>query len=134
MSIELKIKAKHLSLEPGIIRTEERKLKARIKYLKKNSLGETEGLSNKLNSLITHRRTDVRNEARATHLARTYLANKPYAYAEKKRKPENEDTFQRYVIPRITAMIKKYGTDSQRLTEDKAIKEWSKLVLQNAVV
>jgi hypothetical protein len=32
MSIELKIKAKHLALEPGIIRHEEEKLKERIKH------------------------------------------------------------------------------------------------------
>ena len=34
MSIELKIKSKHLALEPAIIRKEEDRLKARIKYYK----------------------------------------------------------------------------------------------------
>lgn len=34
MSVELKIKAKHLALEPAIIRREERKLKNQFHWLK----------------------------------------------------------------------------------------------------
>jgi hypothetical protein len=125
MTIELKIKAKHLALEPAIIRLEEKRLKARIRYLKLKEK-DTAALSTKLNSLNLHRRFDVKFAARATHLARTYLAGKPYNYAEKKRKPEKEQKFQNIVIPRITAMVKKYGDDSQRLIEDSAIRTWAK--------
>lgn len=126
MSIELKIKEKHLALEPHIIRCEERKLKARIKYMKKNSLEKTDILSSQLNSLNLHRRGEVRNAARATHLARTYLAGSPYILAEKKRKKDKEPMFQYLIIPKITSMVKKYGTNMASI-EDKAIRDWSVL-------
>ena len=82
MCIELKIKAKHLALEPKIIKHEERKLKGQIKYTK----GTDANLIYKLNDLVNHRKWNVRNESRATELARAYLAGKPYSYVEKKRK------------------------------------------------
>jgi len=126
MSIELKIKAKHLALEPDVIRHEEYKLKEQIKHLKGSSDG-VDKLNYKLNSLITHRRGVVCNEARATHLARTYLSGKPYLHAEKKRKEDREFIFQRLVIPRITAMVKKYGHDVGYNVSDKVISEWAKL-------
>lgn len=130
MNIELKIKAKHLALEPDIIRYEEDKLKDRIKHTKAEINGADNKLNNlnyKLNSLITHRRWNVCNEARATHLARTYLDNKPYIHAEKKRKKDREYIFEKFIIPRITAMVKKYGTSEQTKADDKLIKEWSKI-------
>lgn len=123
MSIELKIKAKHLALEPHVIRHEERKLKSQIKYTK----GTDESLIEKLNSLVCHRRWNVRNEARATELARAYLAGKPYTSVEQKRKSENEYKYQTYIIPRIVAMVVKYGKGDQRRVERETIREWSKL-------
>ncbi len=126
MCIELKIKAKHLSLEPGIIRTEERKLKAQIKYLKRKG-EETTLLSRKFESLHLHRCNEVRNAARATHLARTYLAGQPYSLAEKKRKEDGgrERIFDKIIIPRITAMVNKYS--GKPLITDILIKGWAKL-------
>lgn len=121
MSIELKIKSKHLALEPRIIRHEERKLKGQIKY----TGGTDQSLIWKLNSLQSHRVRNVRNEARATYLARAFLAGKSYAYAEKKR---NDDSlFQMYIVPRIHAMVQRYGTGEQRRITVDVIKEWSKI-------
>jgi hypothetical protein len=121
MCIELKIKAKHLALEPSIIRCEERKLKKQIKFTN----GTDANLIDKLNSLTCHRRWNVRNESRATELARAYLAGKPYTFVEKKRK--DDGMFQLYIVPRIVAMVSKYGTREQRSVDRKVITEWSKL-------
>lgn len=121
MSIELKIKAKHLALEPNIIRCEERKLKGQIKYTN----GTDQSLIWKLNSLQNHRVCIVRNEARATHLARTFIEGKPYSYAEKKR--NDEGLFQLYIVPRILAMVQRYGKGEHRRITVDVIKEWSKL-------
>lgn len=123
MCIELKIKAKHLALEPAIIRTEERKLKKQIKWMKK--LPDPKGLNDlvaRLNSLQQHRRNNVCNEARATHLARTFIAGKPYSYAEKSRRPDRENLFRYTIIPRIAKMIEKYGSKS--VTEN-FLAEWA---------
>lgn len=130
MSIELKIKAKHLALEPGIIEHEEEKLRKRIKFLvaRKQDVGN---LWYKLASLESHRRNNVRDEARATNLARTFIAGKAYTSTELKRRADKEQKFQYYIIPRIAAMAKKYGTNDQRGLDDKVLKEriiqWSKL-------
>jgi hypothetical protein len=125
MCIELKIKSKHLALEPAIIKREEAKLKRRIKYHRSDDQTSAITLGWKLDSLVRHRKMDVRNESRATHLARTYLAGKPYARAELKR---NDDYFyQMYIVPRVVAMVTKYGNKEQRSVDKKAIIEWSKL-------
>lgn len=124
MCIELKIKAKHLALEPAIIRKEEDKLKKQMKH---NRDGETSywDLARKREGLSVHRRWNVRNESRATELARAYLAGKPYNYVEKKR--NNDGMFQLYIVPRIVAMVTKYGTGDHRKIDRKVIQEWSKL-------
>lgn len=125
MSIELKIKAKHLALEPAIIRKEEEKLKRRIKYHRSDDQTSAISLGWKLDSLVRHRKMDVRNESRATHLARTYIAGKPYARAELKR---NDDYFyQMYIVPRVVAMVTRYGTGDQKKIDKNAIIEWSKV-------
>ncbi len=127
MCIELKIKSKHLALEPSIIRKEEDKLKKQLKYHRSNdapSLVFTLGL--KLESLINHRRWNVRNEARATELAIAYLKGKPYLTVEKRAK-DNDVMFQMYIVPRIVAMVTKYGKGEQRKIDRTHIKEWSKL-------
>lgn len=116
MSIELKIKAKHLALEPGIIRAEEQKLKKQIRY---NKGGDTAKLIYKLEDLCHHRRWDVRNESRATHLARTYLAGKPYKSVEIK---TDMNFLVQYILPRIHAMVVKYG---DRETTKQQIWDWA---------
>lgn len=123
MCIELKIKSKHLALEPSIIRCEERKLKKRMKH---NRDGEVSywDLSRQRDNLILHRRWNVRNESRATELARAYLAGKPYSHVEKKR--NDEVLFQMKIVPRIVAMVTKYGNKEQRSVDRQKIQEWSK--------
>ena len=125
MCIELKIKSKHLALEPAIIKCEEAKLKRRIKHHRSDDKTSAITLGWKLDSLVRHRKMDVRNESRATHLARTYLAGHPYARAELKR---NDDYFfETYIVPRVVAMVTKYGSKDQRSVDKKTIIEWAKL-------
>lgn len=69
MSIELKIKAKHLAAEAKIIRAEERKAK---------ESGDTA----QLQSLHDHRLHTVRPAARSTHLARAFIKGVPYKVVE----------------------------------------------------
>ena len=146
MSIELKIKSKHLALEPAIIRKEEQKLLKQIKYTKQFHQVNDDfsdliyPLHAKYTSLSSHRKWDVRNEARATYLARAFLHGQSYKDVECKR--HDDYVFKTYIIPRIFAMVAKYGPnkihkfwngkrydfrpeEADPLTE--AIKEWSKL-------
>jgi len=121
MCIELKIKSKHLALEPQIIKHEERKLKKQIRSNK----GDLQQLIWKYESLVNHRKHIVRNEARATQLARAYIDGKEYISIERKR--HDNFTFLQYVVPRIHAMVTKYGKGEQRKIVKEDIIEWSKL-------
>lgn len=118
MSIELKIKSKHLSEEARIIRFEERKLFKQYQWALNNyrAAGNNDMYPRWYDkaflnyaSLNHHRRWDVRNENRATFLARAYIAGVPYNTIEQKRKEENEVTFQKFVLPRVFSMVVKYG-------------------------
>lgn len=124
MSVELKIKSKHLALEPAIIRKEEQKFTKQIKWYKQKhqlspsvSVWESEMHKNhpelqKLHSrrwnLEHHRKTVVRFEARATYLARAYIAGTPYESVEKK--VYDKLTFENIILPRVYSMVAKYGT------------------------
>lgn len=92
-STELRIKAKHLALEPAIIKKEELKFNKRdpkfAEYLRH------------------HRRMVVGVEARGTHLARSFMEGKPYSSIENGRKPERECEFLA-AKRRAVAMISKY--------------------------
>jgi hypothetical protein len=116
MSIELKIKSKHLSEEARIIRFEERKLFKQYQW----SLNNYRAAGNNdmyprwndkafmsYGSLNRHRKWDVRNEQRATFLARAYFTGVPYNRVEQKRK--DEPLFNAIIIPRVCAMVVKYG-------------------------
>ena len=118
MSIELKIKSKHLGQEARIIRFEERKmlknLRSNIEWHKASGHNDQYDVWLDQNwknyrSLRSHRIVNVRHENRATFLARAYLAGTPYLEAENKRKPEKEQDFKYAILPRITAMILSYG-------------------------
>lgn len=117
MSVQLKIKSKHLALEPAIIRTEERKLTKQIKRYKQYHQITTDRCSyddhpefyrlyGSLHGLNSHRRWDVRNESRATYLARAYIEGREYRSVEKSRK--EEAVFRLYILPRIVSMVIKY--------------------------
>lgn len=120
MSIELKIKAKHLALEPAIIRKEEKKLKKQFDWFRKKhqivdaSLfaiykdhPELYKLHSKRYSLEHHRKTVVRNASRSTHLARAFIAGMPYSRVEKKR--EDELLFKHVILPEVFRMVAKYS-------------------------
>jgi hypothetical protein len=118
MSVELKVKSKHLSEEARIIRFEERKqLKqyqwAQDQYRATGMNGMyprwDDKAFNTYYSLKHHRQWDVRNENRATFLARAFIAGVPYETVEQKRNPDNERTFNLMVLPRVCAMVAKYG-------------------------
>ena len=132
MSIELKIKSKHLSEEAKIIRFEERKLLKQYQW----SLDEYHKAGHNdmyprwndkaflsFCSLHNHRKWNVRNENRATYLARAYIAGIPYKTIEQKRNPDNEHTFQTFVLPRVFTMVTKYSLR----TLDKTEWEWDKV-------
>lgn len=123
MCIELKIKAKHLALEPGIIRREEKKLIRRIKHHRSDDQTNSIQLEWKLHSLTNHRKIDVRNESRATHLARSYIAGKTYARVEPRR---NDDYyFMQYIVPRVVVMVTRYGSGEQRKATRDTIVNWA---------
>lgn len=118
MSVELKIKSKHLSEEAKIIRFEERKLLKGIDYRRRKHNEAGHNTEYKVwddknwrdyHSLSAHRKKDVRNENRATYLARAYIAGVPYKIVEQKRKLDNEHTFEKIILPRVFAMVVKYG-------------------------
>ena len=137
MSIELKIKAKHLALEPAIIRKEERRLLERIKRHKQYHQITAESadslepevaarylfLKGKRESLYLHRIQDVRDESRATHLARAFIKGTPYKRVENKtnyRFAYNSWNISR-VMSRMIDMISKYGSK-----EDHVPKLWNR--------
>lgn len=133
MSIKLKIKSKHLSLESKVIRHEEKKLLKQLQWhMNKNpgkhawEIKETWNITGALSSITEHRKVDVRNENRATFLARAYLAGKTYNYVESgKRKEEKEFMFINKVLPRVVSMVNKYKPyKSPEVTVD-ILKEWS---------
>lgn len=117
MSIELKIKSKHLATEPAIIRHEERKLRKQLQWFKQHyQLGlepmsdpEYYSLWQKNYSLASHRKWDVRNETRATLLARAFLSGKPYNTVEKK--VHSHAILRAYIVPRVIDMVMKYGPE-----------------------
>ena len=108
MSIELKIKSKHLGLEAKVIRHEEQKLRRQIEWAKQTSSEKLDELRSQRNTIASHRRHEVRNENRATFLARAFIKGTPYKVLEAKREPSDEYNFQRFVLPRVLAMVKKY--------------------------
>ena len=117
MTVELKIKAKHLAAEAKIIRFEENKYKERIKNTDK--LEQKEKLTYTFQSLRNHRRFDVKNEARATHLARAFIKGVSYSSVERKRLDDYH--FRVWILPRIHMMAMKYGN---RKTTIEDIKSW----------
>lgn len=116
MSVELKIKSKHLSEESKIIRHEEKKYLGAWRHdCSKNREDQANAPLvpcenthyNTFSKLHYHRVIEVRFENRATFLARAYLAGKAYKDVEGSRK--DDAVFYVYILPRLTAMVAKYG-------------------------
>ena len=83
---KLKIKIKHLALEPAIIRKEERKLLKEAKwYRQQQETKEAERILWDYKDLLSHRKHSLKPEARAAQLAYAFLRGKPYASVEKPR-------------------------------------------------
>ena len=101
--IKLKIKSKSLAEEARIIRKEERKL-----------TGEDR------DELVMHRRGTVRQHARATYLAIAFLRHRAYKTVEHKCNSTAYRDY--YVIPKVEAMVKKYGDRD----DDQLVKAWFK--------
>ncbi len=114
MSVELKIKSKHLSEEARIIRFEERKFRKQVDWLKTHQQTYDKEHATMM-SLKQHRRWDVRNENRATFLARTYLAGKDYKTVE--HKCNDLVVLRCYIFPRLCEMVNKYGPPAQKLSK-----------------
>ena len=114
MSVELKIKSKHLALEPAIIRKEEQKL---LKQIRSSKCNDTAEAFRKFESLYLHRVRDVRYEARATLLARAYIEGRPYSSIEKK--IHDKSVLRCYILKRVVSMVAKYGN-----SEDRLYKRW----------
>ena len=117
MSIQLKIKSKHLGLEAKVIKFEEAKLKQQLRWMRKHQ-ESVQKLEWQLQSITNHRKHEVRNENRATFLARAYIAGVPYRTVENKVK--DRDKRNCYVVPRVHAMVKKYHLSSIELADIQA--------------
>lgn len=133
MSIELKIKSKHLGEEARIIRHEEIKLKHQAKWLREK-FGDalsvpTQGVYEynwprtplgvtvqKFECISSHRKWEVRNENRATFLARAFLAGKPYRSVEAK--VNDKARFEQHIVPRLLKIIQKYADKNAKPTKD----------------
>lgn len=118
MSIELKIKSKHLGLEAKVIKFEEAKLKKQLRWHSKVQSPNTK-LEWKLNSITEHRKWNVRNENRATFLARAFIDGVPYKTVEHKVKDQAKLTV--YILPRVLSMVKKYKSFKIEMED---IQEW----------
>lgn len=120
MSIELKIKSKHLGLEAKVIKHEEEKLKKQVRW-HCDRLSPNDNLVWKLNSITEHRKWNVRNENRATFLARAFIAGVPYKTVEHKVKDEVKRRV--YILPRVLSMVQKYHNRSLEMTD---LENWIK--------
>lgn len=105
MSVELKIKSKHLSEEARIIRKEEIKRKRQAKWLRDHQKDDSK-VHNTFMNLKDHRKWDVRNENRATFLARAFIAGQAYNVVEQK--CHNVWLRDYYIAKRVTKMVNKY--------------------------
>lgn len=124
MSIELKIKAKSLAAEARIIRIEETKLAAAIKgavfppFTDKSETADRrraryDRLTGALSSIVSHRRTVVRAEARYTSLARAFMRGRSYRRTENRVLPPNLLTAPEW--DKVAAMVKRHGVGDIRM-------------------
>lgn len=101
---EFKLKFKTMSALSKFVRLEEIKLKRRIKWAKTRQMNVDE-LIEEIGSLSCQRRREIRNETRASYLAWAYLKGIPYYVIEQKRKPQNEATFLKHILPDVVEII-----------------------------
>jgi len=105
---KLKVKSKTLAAESRIIREEERK-----------TFGEFR------DTLYLHRVNVVRDEARTTHIAITFLKGKKYKTIESSRRPEKEYNFNYLILKRAAQIIRKYSNTEYSAEQVEAtLKMW----------
>ena len=107
MSVELKIKTKSLASEAKIIRKEERKhlANARWRRDRQKDSGKSYGTYNLLN---IHRTRDVREEARATFLARAFIKGQSRDMVEIVAMEQGNALHDRLML-KATGMVNRYG-------------------------
>lgn len=122
---QLKIKAKTLAAEAQIIRHTENKFKKSARY---NASKQRTDMAVRdwfrYNDLRNHRTIQVRDTARATHLARAMLKGQAYSKVEQGTKVGEVYPA---VIRDVARMIRKYGHVQFDVTHQEAIqmvKEW----------
>lgn len=117
MSVQLKVKAKTLAVEASYIRKEEYKMKRQARWFRDHQQDDASQVAYlTFWNLQDHRKVHLRQAARATHLARAFLAGQAYADIEHKRLGQYEKVFNDKIIPEIVRMVKKYGPST--ITED----------------
>jgi len=118
--IKLKIKAKNLAEEAKIIRKEENKLLNRMRSILPAYRNDDDATFNDYHDISSHRKGIVRDEARATHLARSFLSGKMLSEIENPVKWKKKyldllrDTYSemRYklIAGKVARMIVSYGS------------------------
>jgi len=114
MSIELKVKTKHLAEEARIIRFEEKKFTKRLRadiaynYDSSDSFVSRNKNYKTFYDLYTHRVNVVRNEQRASYLARAFIEGKEYNRVEHTRNPDKYEEFFHIITKRVAIMVAKY--------------------------
>jgi hypothetical protein len=107
----LRIKIKHLALEPALVKLEERRKRAKAHYkaLKASKAGNTPAYEDPWLAveMRVHRLAVIRPEARAAQLAYAFLRGKSYASVEPTSK---------YAPPiqRVAELIVKYGAHTDK--------------------
>ena len=124
--IELKIKACSLAAEARIIRKIELRLKRRQSASGKERPGLRDARSaDQFFKLQDHRRIEIRSEARATHLARTFLKGQDYSIAEQS--PSSYPNF-----AKISAMVTKYAVGDKRVVAQR-FEEWKQKAMNHSL-
>lgn len=122
MSIELKIKSKSLAVEASYIRREEARLLLSARWNKKAQQAKEAATYYKtFNNLRSHRKQLVRDEARATFLARAFIKGVPFKVVESGTLPSHNHD----LLSRVVSMVRRYG--GQTITIQ-TLEEWSKQV------
>ena len=125
---ELKIKIKTLAAESRIIRLEERKAKAKARMVKRSEAKA--GLRERCSRLGNHRKTVVRQAARAAYIAYAFISGRSYKSTEDRVKIEPE---WRSVARNVVRFLTPYGhihlNDVKMVNGTMAsVEEWAKEV------
>jgi hypothetical protein len=111
---------------PGMSETERAEYKAgkwsHIARVRKLNPRHDEGIRY---ILYSHRTSEVRNEARATHLAIAYMKGVPYSVVETKSKNANKAIQRKPDLKKIWKLVQKYPTINDESVEDiKHLESW----------